>query len=143
VGLERSPVSLVSTNEELLGRKCGGFDLEKRDYGHGRSSALTTRHPLSANTLTLTSPTSSGLSVSIVHAKATDFFFLGDEFIVKFQYRTEYIFIFNRMSVCRPRLGNPDSNCDQEPTAAAESLRGERTSICLGDSVQQRDLVKA
>jgi hypothetical protein len=33
VGLERVPLSLVSTNEELLGRKCNGSSLETRDYG--------------------------------------------------------------------------------------------------------------
>jgi hypothetical protein len=34
VGLERGPLSLVSTIEELLGRKISVFDLEKREYGH-------------------------------------------------------------------------------------------------------------
>jgi hypothetical protein len=34
VGLERSPLSLVSTNEELLGRKSSGSGLEIREYGH-------------------------------------------------------------------------------------------------------------
>jgi hypothetical protein len=33
VGLERGPLSLVSTIEELLGRKNSGFGLENRDYG--------------------------------------------------------------------------------------------------------------
>jgi hypothetical protein len=33
VGLERSPLSLVSTIEELLGRKSSGSGLESRDYG--------------------------------------------------------------------------------------------------------------
>jgi hypothetical protein len=33
VGLERGPLSLVSTIEELLGRKNGGFSLEDREYG--------------------------------------------------------------------------------------------------------------
>jgi hypothetical protein len=32
LGLERGPLSLVSTTEELLGRK-SGCGLEKRDYG--------------------------------------------------------------------------------------------------------------
>jgi hypothetical protein len=35
VGLERGPLSLVSTTEELLGRKSSGSCLENRDYGHG------------------------------------------------------------------------------------------------------------
>jgi hypothetical protein len=33
VGLERGPLSLVSTTEELLGRKSSGSCLESRDYG--------------------------------------------------------------------------------------------------------------
>jgi hypothetical protein len=33
VGLERGPLSLVSTTEELLGKKGSGSGLENRDYG--------------------------------------------------------------------------------------------------------------
>jgi hypothetical protein len=33
VGLERSPLSLLSTTEELLGRKSSGSGLENREYG--------------------------------------------------------------------------------------------------------------
>jgi hypothetical protein len=33
VGLERDPLGLVSTIEELLGRKSNGFSLENREYG--------------------------------------------------------------------------------------------------------------
>jgi hypothetical protein len=33
VGLERGPLSLVSTIEELLGRKSSGSGLERREYG--------------------------------------------------------------------------------------------------------------
>jgi hypothetical protein len=35
VGLERGPLSLVSTIEELLGRKSSGSRLESREYGLG------------------------------------------------------------------------------------------------------------
>jgi hypothetical protein len=45
VGLERVPLSLVSTIEELLGRKSSGSVLENRDYGSKGSAALTARHP--------------------------------------------------------------------------------------------------
>jgi hypothetical protein len=45
VGLERGPLSLVSTTEELLGRKSSGSGLEIRDYSRRGSAALTTRHP--------------------------------------------------------------------------------------------------
>jgi hypothetical protein len=42
VSLEQSPLSLVSTIVELLERKCSGFGLENRNYGHRGSAALTT-----------------------------------------------------------------------------------------------------
>jgi hypothetical protein len=35
VGLERGPLSLVSTIEEILGRNSSGSDLENREYGRG------------------------------------------------------------------------------------------------------------
>jgi hypothetical protein len=44
LGLERGPLSLVSTTEELLERKSSGSCLENRDYGRRGSAALTTRH---------------------------------------------------------------------------------------------------
>jgi hypothetical protein len=48
MGLERGPLSLVSTIEKLLGRKSSCFGLEILKYGRRRSVTLTTRHPLSA-----------------------------------------------------------------------------------------------
>jgi hypothetical protein len=45
VGLERGPLSLVITIEELLGRNSSGYGLENRDYGCRASAALTMRHP--------------------------------------------------------------------------------------------------
>jgi hypothetical protein len=38
VGLKRDPLILVSTNEELLGRKNSGSGLENREYGRRDSS---------------------------------------------------------------------------------------------------------
>jgi hypothetical protein len=38
VGLERGPHTLVSTIEELLGRKSGGSNIESRDYGRKNPS---------------------------------------------------------------------------------------------------------
>jgi hypothetical protein len=43
--MERGPISLVSTTEELLGRKSSGSSLENREYGHRRSAELSMRHP--------------------------------------------------------------------------------------------------
>jgi hypothetical protein len=45
VGLERGPLSLVSTVEELVERKSIGSGLENQDYGRRGSATLTTRHP--------------------------------------------------------------------------------------------------
>jgi hypothetical protein len=45
VGLERGPLSLVSTIEELLERKISVSGLENSNYGRKGSAALTTRHP--------------------------------------------------------------------------------------------------
>jgi hypothetical protein len=45
VDLERGPLSLVSTTEELFERKSSGSGLEIRHYGRMGSAALTTRHP--------------------------------------------------------------------------------------------------
>jgi hypothetical protein len=75
VGLEQGPLSLVSTNEELLERKSSGSGLEIREYGRRGSVMLTKWHPLSAKKLTLTSPPSGGRSVGIVRSRtqATEF----------------------------------------------------------------------
>jgi hypothetical protein len=35
VSLKRGPLSLMSTTEELLGRKSSGSGLENREYGRG------------------------------------------------------------------------------------------------------------
>jgi hypothetical protein len=76
VGLERGLLSLVSTIEELLGRKSSGYGLESREYGHGDSL----RWPpgtLCPQKLVLTTPTSGGRSIGIVRlqTKAKEFRF--------------------------------------------------------------------
>jgi hypothetical protein len=77
VGLERGPLSLVSTTEELLERKSSGFSLESRDYGCKDPMRWLLDTPLSVKTLALTLPTIGGSSVSIVRARsqATEFSF--------------------------------------------------------------------
>jgi hypothetical protein len=52
VSMERGPLGLLSTIEELLGRKSSGSGLENRDYGRRGSVTLTTWHPLSAEVST-------------------------------------------------------------------------------------------
>jgi hypothetical protein len=65
VGLERGPLSLVSTSEELLERKSSGSGLENREYGL-RAPSCWPRVTLYPQKLTLTSSRSSGRSVGIV-----------------------------------------------------------------------------
>jgi hypothetical protein len=81
VGLERGPLSLVSTIEELLETKSIGSGLENRGYGCTEFAALTTR--LYPQKLALTSPTSGGRSVGIVHSQTqiTEFFLSEPEFL--------------------------------------------------------------
>jgi hypothetical protein len=74
VGLERGPLNLVSTIEELFGRNSSGSGLEIREYGSGDPLRwpCDTVYP---QKLALTSPTSGGRSVGIVRSrtKATEF----------------------------------------------------------------------
>jgi hypothetical protein len=71
VVLQRGPLSLVSTIEELLGRKSSGFGLENRDY-------CRRDPPRGPQKLALTSPTSGGRLVSTVRSqtKATELLLL-------------------------------------------------------------------
>jgi hypothetical protein len=77
VGLERGPLSLVSTIKELLERNSSGSGLEIREYGRKGSVTLTTRHPLHPQKLALTSQTIGGRSVGIVRSRtqAMEFFY--------------------------------------------------------------------
>jgi hypothetical protein len=59
MGLERGPLSLVSTIEELLERKSSGSGLEIREYGR-RDLSLCPHGIMYQENLTLTSPTSGG-----------------------------------------------------------------------------------
>jgi hypothetical protein len=74
VRLERGPLSLVSTTEELIGNKISGSGLESREYCR-RHPSCWPRGTLYPQKLTLTSPTSGGRSVGIVRlwTQATEF----------------------------------------------------------------------
>jgi hypothetical protein len=74
VGLERGPLGLLSTIEELLGRKSSGSGLEGREYGH-RDLLCWPRDTLYPEKLALTSLTSGVRSVGIVcwRTNATEF----------------------------------------------------------------------
>jgi hypothetical protein len=75
VGLERGPVSLVGTIEELLGANSSGSGLENREYVH-RNPLRRPRDILYPHKLALTSPTIGSLSVGVVRSqtKATEFY---------------------------------------------------------------------
>jgi hypothetical protein len=77
VGLERGPLNLVTTIEELLGRNSSGSGLENREYVLGiRCNDHATL--LYQQKLALTSSTSDGRSVGIVRSrtKATELLIL-------------------------------------------------------------------
>jgi hypothetical protein len=67
VRLERGPLTLVSTTEELLERKNSDSSLENREYGR-RHPSRRPRGTLYQQMLALTSPTSGGRSVCIVRS---------------------------------------------------------------------------
>jgi hypothetical protein len=68
VDLERVPLSLVSTIEELLGRNSSGSGLEILEYGRG-DPLRWPRDTLYPKKLALTSPRSGGRSVGIVRSR--------------------------------------------------------------------------
>jgi hypothetical protein len=74
MGLERGPLSLVSTTDELVGRNSSGSGLENREYGR-RDPLGWPRGTLYPQKFALTSPTSGCRSVGIVRLrpKATEF----------------------------------------------------------------------
>jgi hypothetical protein len=65
MGPERGPLSLVSTTEELLGRKVAGPIYKNPEYGRSDPSRCP-RGTIYPQKLTLTSPTSCGRSVGII-----------------------------------------------------------------------------
>jgi hypothetical protein len=74
VGLELGPFSIVSTIEELLGRKSSGFVLEIREYVRGNPSRWP-RDTLYPQNLALTSLTNGGRSVKFARGLRPKFFF--------------------------------------------------------------------
>jgi hypothetical protein len=68
VGLERGPLSIVSTIEEQLGRKSSGSGLENRDYGR-RDPLRWPRDTPYPQKLALTSLRSCGRSVGVVRSR--------------------------------------------------------------------------
>jgi hypothetical protein len=75
VGLERGPLSVVSTTEELLGTNSSGSGLENREFGR-RDPPRSLRDTSLSAKFALTSSTSGGRPVGTVRSrtKATEFF---------------------------------------------------------------------
>jgi hypothetical protein len=71
MGLERGPLSLVGTIEELLEGKSNGSGLESREYGR-RDPSRWLRGTLYPQKLVLTSPARGGRSVGIVRSRTQD-----------------------------------------------------------------------
>jgi hypothetical protein len=94
VGLERGPLSLVSTNEELLGRKSSGSCLESREYER-RDPSRWPRGTLYPQKLVLTLPTSCGHSVGIVRSRTQ---------ATEFSFPTSYQKIFIRLIYWAPHV---------------------------------------
>jgi hypothetical protein len=76
VGLERGPLSLMSTIEELLERNSSGSSLENQEYGCGDPFGWP-HDSLYPQKFAVTSPTSGGRSAGLVclRTKATEFVF--------------------------------------------------------------------
>jgi hypothetical protein len=74
MGLERGPISLMSTTEDLLERKSSGSSLENLKYGLG-DPLRSLHYTLYPQKFTLTSPTSRRRPVGIVRSrtKATEY----------------------------------------------------------------------
>jgi hypothetical protein len=107
VGLERGPLSLVSTTEELLGRKSSGSGLENRDYSR-RDSSRWPRGTLYPQKLALTSLTSCGHSVEFARGlRPREFSFIiksvlnwSSAFLDTVSVRLLYCSVVQRISSC-------------------------------------------
>jgi hypothetical protein len=90
VGLERGPLSLVSTTEELFWGNSSGSNLENGEYGR-RDPPRCTHNIFYSQKLALTSPTSGGRSVRTVlsRTKATELLLLLLLLICQLEYRCE------------------------------------------------------
>jgi hypothetical protein len=80
-GLERRPLSLVSTTEELLERKSNGSGLESRKYGRKTPSRLP-RGIVYQQYLALISPTNGCRYVGIVRSRTQ---------VMEFRYSRRYM----------------------------------------------------
>jgi hypothetical protein len=106
VGLERGPLSLVSTTEEELGRKIWGSGLESREYGRRNLSRWQCGTLYPQKYLVLTSPISGGCTITIVRSRteATEFSFFYCTFSVCIQYGQG---VLNKKKLTWFKVNNP------------------------------------
>jgi hypothetical protein len=105
VRLERGPLSLVSTTEELLGRNSSGSGLENREYGDPLRWPCDTLYP---QKLALTSLTCGGHSVGIVRlrTKTTEFVWVQRSRTHKYTHKYSYPSRIRAATLaCRQALG--------------------------------------
>jgi hypothetical protein len=97
VGLERVPLSLVSTTEELLDRKRSGSGLQSQEHCR-RDPSPWPRDTIYPQKLALTSPTSCGLSCGIVRSRtqATVFSFFSVSFTQQSVVCFKFVFACSR-----------------------------------------------
>jgi hypothetical protein len=115
-GLERRPLSLMSTIEELLGRNSSCSGRESREYGR-RDPSRWPRGTLYPQTLALTSPTRGSRSIGIVSSRSL--------VLVNLSVTCEYWIIRTRFRVRQRRPG-----CKDIRFGSAISL-----SLCLSLSI--------
>jgi hypothetical protein len=103
--LERSPLSFVSTTEELLGRKSSGFGLESREYGR-RDSSRWSRGTLYPQKMPLTSPTTGGFcfgrSTDSLKHKFLLFYSVSRMLLPSFFSVTQHSFFCQESERCQP-----------------------------------------
>jgi hypothetical protein len=118
IRLERGPLSLVSTTDELFGRKCSGSGLQNREYGR-KDPSRWPRDTLYPQKLALTSLTRCGRSVGIVRSwtKATELHYCS------FSEAGKLWKLLLSMCVLMGDLQHSGSASFRWPVAVAESLK--------------------
>jgi hypothetical protein len=141
VGLERGPLSLVITVEELLERKSSGSDLESREYGRRDPSRLP-RCTLQPQELALTSPTSGSRLVAIVRSRtqATEVLleaWFPSELICKYGLFKRLVGLFGRETspVARPLSAQDKQTQEKRRHACLEWDSNTRFKCLAGEDV--------
>jgi hypothetical protein len=130
MGLERDPLSVLSTIEGLLGRNSSSSGIEKQEYGR-RDPLRWTRDTLYPQKLALTSLTRGGRSVGIVRLRtiATEFFL-----------STQYLELLGRgISPSLPTHRTTQIKCTQYRHPCLERNSNPRSAFKRAKTVPARD----